>query len=71
MSKVEYTICDICYKKIPNPRDIFTIKVRSAYFVSYVDCDAPFADRKKIDICKDCLYKFRDFVKHEQQLQQG
>ena len=71
MSKIEYTICDICYKKIPNPKDIYTIKVRSADFVSYKNYDEFFADRKKIDICRDCLYKFRDFVKHEQQLQQG
>ena len=47
--------CDICDREIKSREKKYTIKVQSDAFVNYANFDTWRPDRKKWDICEDCL----------------
>ena len=62
MSKYTVLKCDLCGKEVDSMRDFFRIKVQSNSFINYANYDVCFSDRKKIDLCKDCVDKFLKFA---------
>ena len=60
MKKICY-YCDICKREI-NPKDSYRIKVQSRAFINYANQEDMFADRRKWDICKDCLIEIGERV---------
>ena len=58
-------VCDICGKEIVFPNKPFSFRVKSSYFVNYVNQEDMFANVKKVDICLNCVNKFKNFVKYE------
>lgn len=63
MRKIVCT-CDIC-GEVRSEKELFQIKVKGIKFISYVNQEEIFADRKTIDICDYCIAKFKDFVRKE------
>ena len=50
----EILICDVCKRQVA-PDKHFTIKVKSEAFVNYQNYDTFGANKRKLDICEDCL----------------
>lgn len=50
----EILICDVCKRQVTPDRH-FTFKVKSEAFVTYANYDTFGANKRKFDICKDCL----------------
>ena len=48
---------------ITDKNDFYTLNVKSESFVTYSHCGDIGANKKKIDICKSCVEKFKEFVK--------
>ena len=55
--------CDICERTVESSNDFFTIKVKSSSFINYINYDCWSANRKKFDICKNCIEHFKEFIK--------
>lgn len=56
-------VCDICGKKYTSKYSLYRVKVKSDAFVTFANMDDCFgANRRKIDICDDCVRDFKDFV---------
>ncbi len=62
----ELIICDLCLRNCTED-EVFRVPVRSRSFVNYANFDDLFADRRKIDICKECVKDFREFVRTKRQ----
>lgn len=60
MKQIVYT-CDICNKVI-DEFEIYHIKVKSHQFVNYVNFDTIDREKKIIDICSNCVEKFKEFI---------
>ena len=60
----KYTVlkCDLCGQEVESNKDFFRIKAQSSSFVNYANYDMLFSDRKRIDLCKDCVNKFLKFA---------
>lgn len=61
--KKEVYICDLC-KQERNKEDIYSIKVKSAKFITYMNYDEIGANKAWIDICKCCVKDFERFIKN-------
>lgn len=55
-------VCDICGKKYTSKAALYTVKVKSDSFITFGNYDSIGANRRKIDICDDCVQDFKDFV---------
>ena len=58
----EVLICDICHRQVTSSEH-FAFKVKSKAFVNYVNFDAIGADKRKFDVCKDCLEAIGEAVR--------
>ena len=54
MSRRTKIYCDVCHCEKQSD-EVFSIKVKSDFFVNYVNYDQLFANRKKWDICTYCI----------------
>ena len=52
--KKEILICDVCKRQVTSDKH-FAFKVKSEAFVTYVNYDIFGANKRKFDICEDCL----------------
>ena len=57
--------CDICNREMSDPKHMYHVKVRSNAFLNYVNQEEWYADRKKVDICKDCLAGFKEYMRQK------
>lgn len=70
MLKIKY-YCDICDREI-KAEEKYRIKVQSNAFINYSNFDTWHPDRKKWDICKDCLDEIKNKIKQKyEKVQQG
>ena len=60
MKQIVYT-CDICNKMI-DESEIYHIKVKSKQFINYVNFDTIDREKRTIEICPNCVEKFKEFV---------
>lgn len=60
MKQIVYT-CDICNKMI-DESEIYHIKIKSQKFIDYVNQDFLGANKRTIEICPNCVEKFKEFV---------
>lgn len=60
MKQIVYT-CDICNKMI-DESEIYHIKIKSQKFIDYVNQDLLGANKRTIEICPNCVEKFKEFV---------
>ena len=58
----EILICDVCKRQVTSDR-LFTIKVKSEAFVNYKNYDTLGANKRKFDICEDCLEAIGEAVR--------
>ena len=66
MKKICY-YCDICGREV-SPKDKYRIKVQSRAFVNYANQEDMFADRRKWDICRDCLDEIGKKVRNSEKI---
>lgn len=62
MGKYTTLKCDLCGKEVKNYKEFFRIKVQSSSFINYANWDLPFSDRKKFDLCEECVDNFLRFA---------
>lgn len=55
-------VCDICNKRYTSKYSLYQVKVKSDAFVTFANMDGLGANKRKIDICEDCVQDFKDFV---------
>ena len=58
----EVLICDICHRQVTSTEH-FTFKVKSEAFVNYVNYETFGANKRKFDVCKDCLEAIGEAVR--------
>ena len=58
----EILICDVCKRQVA-PDKHFAFKVKSEAFVTYVNYDIFGANKRKFDICEDCLEAIGEVVR--------
>ena len=58
----EVLICDVCKRQL-TPDRLFTFKVKSEAFVNYQNYDTFGANKRKFDICEDCLEAIGEAVR--------
>ena len=56
--------CDVCNKQIANPKEFIIVKCKSSKYITYANQDSFGANKRKFDICQDCVDKFRQFAKN-------
>ena len=52
--KIEILRCDVCKRQVTSDKH-FAFKVKSEAFVTYVNYDIFGANKRKFDVCEDCL----------------
>ena len=60
MKQIVYT-CDICNKMI-DESEIYHIKIKSQKFIDYVNQGLLGANKRTIEICPNCVKKFKEFI---------
>ena len=60
--KIEILICDVCKRQVTSDKH-FAFKVKSEAFVTYVNYDIFGANKRKFDICEDCLEAIGEAVR--------
>ena len=60
--KKEILICDVCKRQVTSDKH-FAFKVKSEAFVTYVNYDIFGANKRKFDICEDCLEAIGEAVR--------
>ena len=58
----EILICDICHRQVTSSEH-FAFKVKSEAFVTYANYDTFGANKRKFDVCKDCLEAIGESVR--------
>ena len=58
----EILICDVCKRQVTSDKH-FAFKVKSEAFVTYVNYDIFGANKRKFDICEDCLKAIGEVVR--------
>lgn len=58
----EILICDVCKRQVTADRH-FTFKVKSEAFINYANFDTFGANKRKFDICEDCLEAIGEAVR--------
>ena len=58
----EVLICDICHRQVTSSEH-FAFKVKSEAFVNYVNYETFGANKRKFDICEDCLKAIGEAVR--------
>lgn len=57
--------CDICGRQVDYySSNYYRIKAKSNNFVTWVNYDDLFADRRTLDICKDCVEDCIEYIKN-------
>ena len=50
-------VCDICGEEV-EPKQFYRVRVKSDAFINYANYDCFDADKRTIDICKNCVDDF-------------